>query len=871
MNMNELNLKELQSNAVQLPPQEITRDVLLEKYAKGNETTELEIFRRVAKGIAQAEKTDELKAEWEARFFQNMLDGAIGAGRIMSAGGTEIKATLANCFVQPVGDAVVGYDDDGYPGIYTALSQAAETMRRGGGVGYDFSRIRPKGALVKGTHSNASGPCSYMNVFDKSCETVESAGARRGAQMGVLRIDHPDVMEFITAKREQGRWNNFNVSVGIVAGFMEAVVADGTWELVHKAEPGVAQKANGAYKRADGVWVYKAVRAREIWDTIMRSTYDFAEPGILFLDNINRDNNLRYCEIIEATNPCAEEALPAFGCCDLGPLILTKFVKNAFGEHASFDYEAFGKAVAVQVRFLDNVLDVTHWPLQEQKDESEKKRRIGIGYTGLGDTLIMLGLPYNTQEARDVGSKITETMTVAAYLASVELAKEKGAFPLFDADQYLEEGTFASRLPDFVKNEIRSHGIRNSHLVAIAPTGTVSLAFADNASNGIEPAFSLSYNRKKRLAGGGHTQYAVKDHAFRVFSETVCDPALRSGLIEAVENYKTEFEVQGVTYQVKDVLPKGFVSALEMTATDHLKMVEVVQKHIDTSISKTVNVPADYPYEDFKDLYLAAWKAGLKGLSTYRPNMTLGSVLSVGSSEPAAQPAPVLQDEDPLRKQFDRRPEGELEGVTTKVEYITHEGLKSVYVVVNFMRVQGVIDGKSVTIERPVEFFMPASQTGEGQQWISSNMRNLSLVARSGGPVAKALADMRKVSWDKGPVRSGWIVKGDWTKVPRFHDSEVAVIGFALQNLLIKRGHLDELGAQLPAKVLAQRLAKRDADCGSFAAEATEAAGKVAATSAQPLANTGAGKKCSECGAHEVHKVDGCEKCTNCGAVGSCG
>lgn len=871
MNMNELNLKELPAPAVQLAPQEITRDVLLEKYAKGNETTEIEIFRRVAKGIAQAEKTDELKKVWEERFLQNMIDGAIGAGRIMSAGGTQIKATLANCFVQPVGDAVVGHDEDGYPGIYTALAQAAETMRRGGGVGYDFSRIRPMGSYVKGTASSASGPCSYIDVFDKSCSTVESAGARRGAQMGVLRIDHPDVMQFITAKRTQGRWNNFNVSVGIVPGFMEAVEADRNWDLVHKAEPGVAQKEAGAHKRADGLWVYQSIRAREIWDTIMRSTYEFAEPGILFLDNMNRDNNLRYCEIIEATNPCAEEPLPAYGCCDLGPLILTKFVSNPFSDEARFDYEAFGNAVAVQVRFLDNVLDVTHWPLEQQKVESEKKRRIGIGYTGLGDTLIMLGLPYNSPAARDVASLITETMTVRAYLASTDLAEEKGAFPLFNADKYLEEGTFASRLPEDVKAAIRAKGIRNSHLVAIAPTGTISLAFADNASNGVEPAFSLAYMRKKRLAGGGETFYAVKDHAFRVFSETVCDPSLRSGLIDAVVNYKDSFDVDGKTYQVKEVLPKGFISALEMSADDHLKMVEVVQKHIDTSISKTVNVPADYPFDDFKGLYLAAWKAGLKGLSTYRPNAILGAVLSVGPVATTTNAEAAVQDEDPLRKQFDRRPEGDLEGVTSKVEYMTHEGLKSVYVVVNFMRVNGVIGGKPVTIERPVEFFMPASQSGEGQQWISSNMRLLSMVARSGGSVAKALSNMREVSWDKGPVRSGWIVKADGTKVPRFHDSEVAAIGFALQSMLIKRGFLDEVGGQVPATALSERLAKRDEDCGSIAAVANETAGNATASTSAPLANTGAGKKCGECGAHEVHKVDGCERCTNCGAVGSCG
>lgn len=861
MKLNELNL------AATLAPQQVTIDTLLEKYAKGDEQTEVEIFGRVARGIAQAEKP-ELRAHYEKLFFDNMLAGAIGAGRIMSAGGSGIQATLANCFVQPVGDCVQGFDDDGYPGIYEALKQSAETMRRGGGVGYDFSRIRPRGAFVKGTHSSASGPCSYMNVFDQSCETVESAGARRGAQMGVLRIDHPDVPEFIVAKRTKGRWNNFNVSVGIVEGFMEAVVADADWELVHKAAPNEDLKKAGAYQRGDGLWVYKKVKATDLWNTIMQSTYDFAEPGIIFLDNVNSDDNLRYVERIEATNPCGEQGLPKYGCCDLGPIILTKFVRNPFTENASFDMEAFERVVGVQVRFLDNVLVVTHWPLPEQAEEAANKRRIGVGYTGLGDALIMLGLRYDTEEGRATAAEITRKMRDAAYRASIELAKEKGAFPLFDAEKYLEEGTFASRLPEDIKAEIREHGIRNSHLLSIAPTGTVSLAFADNASGGIEPPFSLAYTRKKRLKDGGHTFYAVKDHAFRVFSETVCEPALREGLIEAVCNFKESFTADGKVYLVKDVLPKSFVTALEMSADDHLQMMAAVQPYIDAAISKTVNIPADYPYDDFKDLYLKAWKARLKGLATYRPNNTLGSVLSVGAPAPAPAAAPVATpDDDPLKKQFENRREGELEGVTSKVEYMNHEGKQSVYLTVNFERVTGMIGGEKLTIERPVEFFMPAGQLGEGQQWISANMRLLSMVARSGASVAKALANMREVVWDKGPVRCGWVIKEDGTQAPMFHDSEVAAIGYALQRILHKRGFLDSVGNQVPVRKLAERLARRDAE---FTLD-DPTAGNAEAAPSKPSTLTGAGKKCPECGAHELHKVDGCQKCSNCGHVGSCG
>ena len=380
-------------SSLQLPEQPISKDVIQEKYCKAGESSADEIYARVARALAGAEKP-ELRAEWEQKFLDNLRAGAIGAGRIMSAAGTDIQATLINCFVQPVGDCIQGFDDEGFPGIYEALREAAETMRRGGGVGYDFSRIRPKGAQVKGTASIASGPCSYINVFDQSCSTVESAGARRGAQMGVLRIDHPDVLEFITAKRTPGRWNNFNVSVGVSDAFMQAVTDGTDWELVHKARPGKKVMDAGAYQRDDGKWVYRKTPARDLWNTIMQSAYDFAEPGILFIDQINRDNNLNYCEDIAATNPCGEQPLPSYGCCDLGPVILTRFVRHPFhvGGTASFDFDAFEKSVAIQVRALDNVLDVTFWPLEQQREESAAKRRIGVGFTGLGNALNMLCL-----------------------------------------------------------------------------------------------------------------------------------------------------------------------------------------------------------------------------------------------------------------------------------------------------------------------------------------------------------------------------------------------------------------------------------------------------------------------------------------------
>ena len=798
-----------------LPPQDISTDVLREKYLKHGETDAAALFDRVARALASVEAPDK-QAHFEALFRRNLDAGAIGAGRIMSAAGAGIQATLINCFVQPVGDCIQGRDEAGFPGIYEALREAAETMRRGGGVGYDFSRIRPRGARVKGTASTASGPCSYINVFDQSCATVESAGARRGAQMGVLRIDHPDVLEFITAKRTPGRWNNFNVSVGVSDAFMQAVANGETWDLVHTAHPGEALCATGAHQRDDGLWVYRTLPARELWDTIMRSAYDFAEPGILFLDQIQRDNNLRAIEAITATNPCGEQPLPPYGCCDLGPVILTRFVRHPFGHGGlpAFDFAAFAESVALQVRALDNVLDLTHWPLPEQAREAQAKRRIGVGFTGLGNALTLLGLRYDAAEGRAMAARIAEAMRDAAYGASVVLAQEKGAFPALDVATYLEAGTFASRLPVALQQAIRAHGIRNSHLLSIAPTGTVSLAFADNASNGIEPAFSWTYTRKKREADGNQRNYEVQDHAWRLFRH-----------------------LNGPDVPLTD----AFVTALEMGAHEHIAMMEAVQPFVDTAISKTVNVPADCPYDDFKDLYLSAWRAGLKGLATYRPNSILGAVLEVTPSEPkvvAPSPTPTpIPLVDPMRTVIESRPKGALDAVAEKIEYWTHEGQKTLYIIVSFLPVP-TADG-SGTVDRAIEFFMPVGQSGESQQWITSSMRMLSLAAR-GGFLERALSDMRKVAWDRGPVRLGQRVREDGTRVPLWHDSEVAAIAYAVQNILERRAH------------------------GNTGAPAAAAAPLLPPT-------TMAGRKCPECGAHAVIRKDGCEYCTACGHIGACG
>jgi len=783
--------------------QPITRDVLQEKYLKPGETDADDLFARVARALASVEAEGK-REEWEQKFLANLKAGAIGAGRIMSAAGTALQATLINCFVQPVGDSIQGTDSEGYPGIYEALREAAETMRRGGGVGYDFSRIRPRGAEVSATASIASGPCSYIDVFDHSCATVESAGARRGAQMGVLRIDHPDVMEFITAKRKPGRWSNFNVSVAVPNAFMQALEAGGKWDLVHRARPGAALIAAGAYQREDGLWVYRSLPAADMWDTVMKSAYDFAEPGILFPDTINRDNNLRYCESIAATNPCGEQPLPSYGCCDLGPIILTRFVRQPFGFGGApeFDFNAFAASVAVQVRALDNVLDLTFWPLPQQQAEAAAKRRIGVGFTGMGDALAMMCLRYDEEAGRDMAVRITRCMRDAAYAASIELGKEKGVFPSFDAAKYLEEGTFASRLDEPLKAQIRKHGIRNSHLLSIAPTGTVSLAFADNASNGIEPAFSWTYRRRKREGDGTTTEYDVEDHAWRLYRALGGDSAQ---------------------------LPRFFVSAMEMDAASHIAMMKAVQPFIDTAISKTVNVPVDYAYDDFKDLYRQGWKAGLKGLATYRPNSIVGAVLQVDTPAPAAVLPTVM--EDPMRMVIAKRPKGELPAVAEKIEYWTQQGKQHLYLVVSFLKLP---DGR----HRAIEFFMPVGQTGESQQWVTASMRLLSLSAR-GGFLDRALADMRKVAWDRGPVRLGVYKKADGTQVPLWHDSEVAAIAYAIQNIIAAKN----------------------------GAVASDTSNEVPA----PAPGIMAGAKCPECGAHAMIRKDGCDYCTQCGHVGACG
>jgi ribonucleoside-diphosphate reductase alpha chain len=590
-----------------LAPQPLSLAVLQRKYLQPGETGADDVFDRVAKAMASVEVREQ-RVHMEAVFRQQLKAGAIGGGRIMAGAGTDLPVTLVNCFVQPVGDCLRGRDAFGYPGIHDAMAQAVETLRRGGGVGYDFSRIRPQGARINGMGLNASGPCHFMEMFDKACLALQATGARRGAQMAVLRCDHPDVLAFVAAKQTRGRLSSFNLSVGVTDDFMHALERDDMWDLVHAVSPRVLRphsvSASMPYVRGDGQWVYQTLPARTLWAAMVRAAHHSAEPGVLFLDTIDRDNNLRAIETIAATNPCGEQPLPSYGGCVLGPLILPAFVRQPFGAvgtqgAAVFDMAAFAHAVRWQVRALDNVLDIARWPLPEQAREAQAKRRIGLGFTGLADALIMLGLRYDRPDGRNMAQRIAQSLRDNAYAASVSLAKERGAYPLFDADICLKPGTFASRLPPTLRASIRKHGLRNSHLLSIAPTGSVSLAFADNTSPGIEPVFDWAYTRDLQASDGHRDRFDAQDHAWRLYQKL----------------------------GQSRPLPPSFVTALQIRPEDHIAMVAAVQPFVDGAISKTLNLPADASVDTVAALFVQAWREGLKGLTIFRPNLVRRAVL----------------------------------------------------------------------------------------------------------------------------------------------------------------------------------------------------------------------------------------------------
>ncbi len=488
-------------------------------------------------------------------------------------------------------------------GIFEALKEGAITMQQGGGVGYDFSTLRPRGTPAHHSGTIASGPVSFMRIWDSMCATILSTGARRGAMMATLRCDHPDIEEFIDAKRQHGELTRFNLSIQVCDLFMEAVQADAEWPLLFPLEaldeaPGeVLERDWPGFGESVPCRVIKRLRARELWDRIMRATYDNAEPGVLFVDRVNQANNLWYRERITATNPCGEIPLPPYGACDLGSVNLARFVRDPFRPTARLDLEGIRDTTAVAVRMLDNVIDASRFPLAAQSEQARGSRRIGLGITGLADALIMLGLRYDSEGGRRLAETAMAGVCHAAYRASIELAKEKGAFPFFERDRYLA-GEFIHALPQDIHDGIARHGTRNSHLTAIAPTGTISL-LADNVSSGLEPVFRYRFRRHVLERDGCSARHAVSDHAWRIWHEQSGDAPL----------------------------PSAFIQAGEISPESHLAMQAVLQPYVDSAISKTINVPKDLPFERFKEIYQRAYDLELKGCTTFRPNPVTGAVL----------------------------------------------------------------------------------------------------------------------------------------------------------------------------------------------------------------------------------------------------
>jgi len=676
-------------------------------------------WRRIARDLAQVEDD---KDGWEQTFFEALEDFKyLPAGRITAGAGTARRVTLFNCFV-------MGTVPDSMSGIFDMLKEAALTMQQGGGIGYDFSTIRPKGADVLGVSADASGPLSFMDVWDAMCRTIMSAGSRRGAMMATMRCDHPDVEAFITAKSDAARLRMFNMSVLITDPFMDAVKANGSWDL-----------------KFDGK-VYKTVQALDLWNAIMKATYEFAEPGVIFIDRINAANNLSYCETIAATNPCGEQPLPPYGACLLGSINLARLVAAPFEETAELNVEALNALVATSVRMMDNVVDVSKFPLEAQQLEAKNKRRIGLGVTGLADALLMLGLRYGSDEAARQTEDWLHAIARAAYLASVDLAKEKGAFPLFDAEEYLASGTMRSMDED-VREAIRTHGIRNALLTSIAPTGTISL-YAGNVSSGIEPVFAYAYTRKVLQKDGSRTEEEVVDYAVQMWRDLKGDAPL----------------------------PDYFVNAQTLAPLEHVKMQAAAQKWVDSSISKTINCPEDISFESFKDVYMEAWDTGCKGCTTYRPNDVTGSVLSVSEDKKDAPEVVSTDGEEPQTPHGDviymteplDRPE-ELEGSTYKIKWPDSE--HALYITINDLVVGGH--------RRPFEVFIN-SKNMEHFAWTVALTRMISAVFRRGGDVSFVVEELKAVFDPRGGAWMGG----------KYIPSILAAIGGVIEQHLITTGFI---------------------------------------------------------------------------------
>ena len=718
-------------------------------------------WRRIARALAETEADP---AAWEDRFYAALEDFKyLPAGRITAGAGTGRSVTLFNCFV-------MGTIPDSLSGIFQMLKEAALTMQQGGGIGYDFSTIRPRGAGVKGVAADASGPLSFMDVWDAMCRTIMSAGSRRGAMMATMRCDHPDIEAFIEAKKDPARLRMFNLSVLVTDPFMAAVKADGPWELVFDGR------------------VYKTLDARDLWNRIMQSTFDVAEPGVIFVDRINQLNNLAYCETIAATNPCGEQPLPPYGACLLGSINMARLVSQPFDPGAELNLTALDDLVRVAVRMMDNVVDASRFPLPEQAAEAKAKRRIGLGVTGLADALLMLGLRYGSEAAAAQTEAWMKAIARSAYLASVDLAREKGPFPLFDAEKFLASGSLTHMDAD-VRAAIRQHGIRNALLTSIAPTGTISL-YAGNVSSGIEPVFAYAYTRKVLQKDGSRTEEEVVDYAVQMWRERFGDAPL----------------------------PDWFVNAQTLPPLDHVRMQAAAQTWIDSSISKTINCPEDISFEDFKEVYMAAWDQGCKGCTTYRPNDVTGSVLTVSETSDAAPgevPEPIRSEggevvylSEPLE-----RP-STLEGQTYKVKWPGSE--HALYITINDVVIAGH--------RRPFEVFIN-SKNMEHFAWTVALTRMISAVFRRGGDISFVVEELKAVFDPRG---------GAWME-GKYIPSILAAIGGVIENHLVSIGFIEGEGLGLKSDPKAE---------GMLASKA---------------------RACSSCGSYDLRMVEGCLTCGSCG------
>jgi len=720
---------------------------------------------RVARALAAVEQDP---GTWAERFHDAMVDYRfLPAGRILAGAGTGRTVTLHNCFV-------MGAIDDDMGSIFANLREAALTMQQGGGIGYDFSTLRPRGAPVKGVGADASGPLSFMDVWDAMCRTIMSAGSRRGAMMATLRCDHPDIEDFIAAKQTPGRLTNFNLSVLITDAYMTAVHNDADWPLVF------------------GGKVFRTVRARELWDKITRATYEYSEPGVIFIDRINSRNNLYYCEQIAATNPCGEQPLPPYGTCLLGSINFARLVRAPFTPDATLDTAALSALAAVAVRMMDNVIEVSKYPVAAQRDEAEQKRRIGLGITGLADALIMCGLRYGSPEAVATTRAWCEAFRDAAVAASIDLAREKGPFPLFDRAKYLAGPTIAA-LPKTLRDGIAAHGIRNALVTSIAPTGTISL-FADNVSSGLEPVFSFAYTRRVLMPDGTRREEEVSDYAMRLFR---------------------------TLHGADAPLSAAFVDAQTLTPNDHLVMQAAVQEYVDSSISKTINIPEDFPFAAFADVYLKAYTMGCKGCTTYRPSAARGAVLEIKKETPAATVPAAISYDVPMA-----RPET-LPGATYKLNW--PESDHAIYITVNDIAVE---ESPGRFMRRPFEVFIN-SKNMEHYAWTVALTRMISAVFRRGGDVSFVVEELKAVFDPRG---------GQWMN-GRYVPSLLAAIGDVIAR------HMTDIGFMpvVPAKV--------------------EDSGKVVALKKDGK-DGGRDRRfraCPKCGTYALVRQEGCDSCTSCG------